>query len=175
MFNCLNGFYQLFYRFQLDFNKWSWESEEDADGTFTIRECSPDKKWNMWRNQKWVSLLTQAYQDFVMDHVKIICVHASTGTSGATIKLAANFFRILSRPQWVLYQYHIDFKPPMESRRLRSALLFQHAEMLGSARSFDGAQLFLPHRLHSKVAANESIQFHLQWVIQTLTGSTPTD
>lgn len=41
--------------------------------------------------------------------------------------------------------------PPMESRRLRSALLFQHEETLGSARSFDGALLFLPHRLHGKV------------------------
>ncbi|KAK5606868.1 Piwi-like protein 1 [Crenichthys baileyi] len=81
-----------------------------------------------------------------MEHVK----ESKTGTSGATIRLTANYFRILSRPQWVLYQYHVDYKPPMESRRLRSALLFQHAEILGSARSFDGAMLFLPQRLHSK-------------------------
>ncbi|KAM4616451.1 piwi-like protein 1 isoform 1-T1 [Polymixia lowei] len=81
-----------------------------------------------------------------MEHVKA----SKTGTSGSTIQLRANFFRIVSRPQWVLYQYHVDFQPPMESRRLRSALLFQHDETLGSARSFDGAILFLPHRLHSK-------------------------
>lgn len=81
-----------------------------------------------------------------MEHVK----DSKCGTSGYTIQLSANYFRILSRPQWVLYQYHVDFNPPMESRRLRSALLFQHEEVLGPARSFDGALLFLPHRLHSK-------------------------
>lgn len=88
------------------------------------------------------------------------------GSSGSPIQLTANYFRILSRPQWVLYQYHVDYKPPMESRRLRSALLFQHEEALGSARSFDGALLFLPHRLHSKVISyqNEHAQLFLQTV-----------
>ncbi|XP_038559676.1 piwi-like protein 1 [Micropterus salmoides] len=81
-----------------------------------------------------------------MEHVK----ESKSGISGSVIQLTANFFRILSRPQWVLYQYHVDFNPPMESRRLRSALLFHHEEVLGAARSFDGALLFLPHRLHSK-------------------------
>uniref|UniRef100_A0A8C1DAA4 Piwi-like RNA-mediated gene silencing 1 n=1 Tax=Cyprinus carpio carpio TaxID=630221 RepID=A0A8C1DAA4_CYPCA len=50
----------------------------------------------------------------------------------------ANFMRLLSRPLWALYQYHVDYKPPMESRRLRSALLFQHEETLGKAHTFDG-------------------------------------
>ncbi|XP_047447719.1 piwi-like protein 1 [Mugil cephalus] len=81
-----------------------------------------------------------------MEHVK----ESKCGTTGSLIHLRSNFFRILSRPQWVLYQYHVDYKPQMESRRLRTALLFQHEEVIGSARSFDGAQLFLPRRLHSK-------------------------
>ncbi|KAM3611283.1 uncharacterized protein V6R79_016094 [Siganus canaliculatus] len=81
-----------------------------------------------------------------MEHVK----ESKIGTHGAPISLTANYFRILSRPQWVLYQYHVDYNPPMEARRLRSALLFQHEEVLGSARSFDGALLFLPHRLPDK-------------------------
>uniref|UniRef100_A0AAQ5YU09 Piwi-like protein 1 n=1 Tax=Amphiprion ocellaris TaxID=80972 RepID=A0AAQ5YU09_AMPOC len=83
---------------------------------------------------------------------KIVCLHMCTfsGTTGTPIQLTANCFRILSRPQWVLYQYHVDFKPQMESRRLRSALLFQHETTIGSARTYDGAVLFLPHRLHNK-------------------------
>uniref|UniRef100_A0A8C6Q7V3 Piwi-like RNA-mediated gene silencing 1 n=1 Tax=Nothobranchius furzeri TaxID=105023 RepID=A0A8C6Q7V3_NOTFU len=81
-----------------------------------------------------------------MEHVK----DSKTGSSGAVINLTANYSRILSRPEWVLFQYHVDFKPVMDSRRLRSALLFQHEEVLGPARSFDGALLFLPHRLHNK-------------------------
>ncbi|KAM9391511.1 piwi-like protein 1 [Pholidichthys leucotaenia] len=81
-----------------------------------------------------------------MAHVK----DSKTGTSGSRISLTANFFRIVSRPQWVLYQYHVDFNPPMESRKLRAALLYQHDDTLGPARSFDGGLLFLPHRLQNK-------------------------
>lgn len=80
-----------------------------------------------------------------------LCLYSLPGTSGSAIQLTANFFRILSRPQCALFQYHVDFKPQMEARRLRFALLFQHGEILGSARSFDGAQLILPHRLPNKV------------------------
>lgn len=80
----------------------------------------------------------------------------SAGSSGSAIQLSSNCFRILSRPRWVLYQYHVDFNPPMESRRLRSALLFQHEETLGSSRTFDGAILFLPRRLHNKVSEDGS-------------------
>uniref|UniRef100_A0A8C9STC4 Piwi-like RNA-mediated gene silencing 1 n=1 Tax=Scleropages formosus TaxID=113540 RepID=A0A8C9STC4_SCLFO len=79
-----------------------------------------------------------------MAHVK----DSKTGVSGTAVELRANFFRILSHPQWVLYQYHVDYNPQMESRRLRSALLFQHEDALGPARTFDGAILFLPKRLH---------------------------
>ncbi|XP_037537105.1 piwi-like protein 1 [Nematolebias whitei] len=106
-----------------------------------------------------------------MEHVK----DSKTGTSGAVIKLSANFIRILSRPQWVLYQYHVDFKPPMESRRLRSALLFHHEEVLGPARSFDGALLFLPQRLHSKetVLHSETRNGEKVQITVTLTNELP--
>ncbi|XP_042343719.1 LOW QUALITY PROTEIN: piwi-like protein 1 [Plectropomus leopardus] len=100
-----------------------------------------------------------------MEHVR----ESKSGTSGSAIRLTANFFRILSRPQWVLYQYHVDFKPPMEARRLRSALLFQHEEVLGSARSFDGALLFLPRRLHNKETVLHSETRHGEKVQITVT------
>uniref|UniRef100_A0A6Q2X732 Piwi-like protein 1 n=1 Tax=Esox lucius TaxID=8010 RepID=A0A6Q2X732_ESOLU len=81
---------------------------------------------------------------------------------------------ILSRPQWVLYQYHVDFKPVMESRRLRSALLFQHEETLGKARTFDGAILFLPHRLHnSTVLYSETRMGEKVQITVTLTNELP--
>nr|QWT68870.1 piwi-like RNA-mediated gene silencing protein [Cyprinus carpio] len=83
----------------------------------------------------------------LMEHVK----ESKTGVSGTAIELRANFMRLLSRPLWALYQYHVDYKPPMESRRLRSALLFQHEETLGKAHTFDGAILFLPNKLHNTV------------------------
>uniref|UniRef100_A0AAX7TP81 Piwi domain-containing protein n=1 Tax=Astatotilapia calliptera TaxID=8154 RepID=A0AAX7TP81_ASTCA len=106
-----------------------------------------------------------------MEHVK----ESKCGVTGNPIQLTANFFRILSRPQWVLYQYHVDFKPQMESRRLRSALLFQHEETLGSARSFDGALLFLPNRLHSKetVVYSETRNGEKVQITITLTNELP--
>uniref|UniRef100_A0AAY5L230 Piwi-like protein 1 n=1 Tax=Esox lucius TaxID=8010 RepID=A0AAY5L230_ESOLU len=80
----------------------------------------------------------------------------------------------MSRPQWVLYQYHVDFKPVMESRRLRSALLFQHEETLGKARTFDGAILFLPHRLHnSTVLYSETRMGEKVQITVTLTNELP--
>ncbi|XP_048369812.1 piwi-like protein 1 [Sphaerodactylus townsendi] len=74
-----------------------------------------------------------------------------TGSSGTMIKLSTNHFRLSSRPQWTLYQYHIDYNPHMEARRLRSALLFQHEALIGKTHAFDGSILFLPKKLENKV------------------------
>uniref|UniRef100_A0A8C8HBT4 Piwi-like protein 1 n=1 Tax=Oncorhynchus tshawytscha TaxID=74940 RepID=A0A8C8HBT4_ONCTS len=98
----------------------------------------------------------------------------SSGFSGSPIELKANFFKILSRPQWVLYQYHVDFKPVMESRRLRSALMYQHEETLGKARTFDGALLFLPHKLHNTtVLYSETRMGEKVQITVTLTNELP--
>ncbi|XP_061211371.1 piwi-like protein 1 [Neopsephotus bourkii] len=82
-----------------------------------------------------------------IEHVQ----ESKTGTSGVTIKLTANYFRLTSRPQWALYQYHVGYNPEMEARRLRSALLFQHEELIGKTHAFDGSILFLPKKLVNKV------------------------
>ncbi|KAE8628028.1 hypothetical protein XENTR_v10007275 [Xenopus tropicalis] len=79
-----------------------------------------------------------------IEHVK----ESKTGVSGSTIQLSTNHIKLVSRPQWVLYQYHIDYNPQMESRRLRTALLYQHEELIGKARAFDGTMLFAPKRLN---------------------------
>ncbi|GAA6087858.1 piwi-like protein 1 isoform X1 [Tachysurus ichikawai] len=80
----------------------------------------------------------------LMEHV----MKSKTGLSGSPIELRANYVRLLSRPQWALFQYHVDFKPPMESRRVRMALLYNHEDLLGTTKTYDGTILFLPHRLH---------------------------
>ncbi|XP_075032847.1 piwi-like protein 1 [Mixophyes fleayi] len=79
-----------------------------------------------------------------LEHVKV----SKTGVSGKSIQICANHIKLIARPQWALYQYHIDFNPQMDSRRLRSALLFQHDELIGKAHAFDGTILFLPKRLN---------------------------
>uniref|UniRef100_A0A8C6ZLD4 Piwi-like protein 1 n=1 Tax=Nothoprocta perdicaria TaxID=30464 RepID=A0A8C6ZLD4_NOTPE len=82
-----------------------------------------------------------------IEHVR----ESKTGSSGAMIRLSTNYFRLTSRPQWALYQYHVDYNPQMEARRLRSALLFQHEELIGRTHAFDGTILFLPKKLGNKV------------------------
>lgn len=73
------------------------------------------------------------------------------------IKLTTNHFRLTSRPQWALYQYHVAYSPEMEARRLRSALLFQHEETIGKTHAFDGSVLFLPKKLDNKVCYDNAI------------------
>ncbi|KFP31525.1 Piwi-like 1 [Colius striatus] len=82
-----------------------------------------------------------------IEHVQ----ESKTGISGAKIKLISNYYRMLSRPQWVLYQYRVDYSPNMEGRNLRSALLFQHHELLGKTHAFDGSILLMPRQLENKV------------------------
>ncbi|XP_044296633.1 piwi-like protein 1 [Varanus komodoensis] len=82
-----------------------------------------------------------------MEHVK----ESKMGVSGTLIRLSTNHFRMTSRPQWALYQYHVDYNPQMEARRLRTALLFQHEDLLGRTHAFDGTILFLPRKLEHKV------------------------
>ncbi|XP_066444447.1 piwi-like protein 1 [Eleutherodactylus coqui] len=72
---------------------------------------------------------------------------SKTGVSGSSIQLVTNHIKLVSRPQWALYQYHVDYNPPMEAMRLRLALLYQHEETIGKARAFDGTVLFLPKRI----------------------------
>ncbi|KAM5194696.1 piwi-like protein 1 [Mantella aurantiaca] len=79
-----------------------------------------------------------------IEHVK----NSKTGVSGTTIKLFANHVKLISRPQWFLYQYHIDYSPQMASRTLRSALLYRHDDLIGKAHAFDGTILFLPKKLN---------------------------
>ncbi|KAI5622106.1 piwi-like protein 1, partial [Silurus asotus] len=107
----------------------------------------------------------------LMEHVK----ESKTGLSGSPIELRANYLRLLSRPEWVLFQYHVNFNPPVESRRMRFALLNNHGDILGKAKTFDGAILFLPHRLDN----NETVlwtESHSKEKIQitiTLTNELP--
>ncbi|XP_077317934.1 piwi-like protein 1 isoform X1 [Lithobates pipiens] len=79
-----------------------------------------------------------------IEHVKV----SKTGVSGKAIQLFTNHIKLNSQPKWFLYQYHVGYSPQMESRSLRSALLFQHDDLIGKAHAFDGTILFLPKQLN---------------------------
>ncbi|XP_063160553.1 piwi-like protein 4 [Candoia aspera] len=82
-----------------------------------------------------------------MLHVK----DSKTGSSGIPVKVATNLFSLGLPREWQLYQYHVTFNPEVESRRLRIALVYNHVELLGKAKVFDGAILFLAHKLGNQV------------------------
>ncbi|NXU70935.1 PIWL1 protein, partial [Oreotrochilus melanogaster] len=100
-----------------------------------------------------------------IEHVQ----ESKTGSSGTLLKLTTNYFRLKSRPQWALYQYHVGYNPEVEARRLRSALLFQHEELIGKTHAFDGSILFLPRKLGNKVTEVFSRTRHDENVKITIT------
>ena len=77
-----------------------------------------------------------------------------TGKAGTKMALKGNFFKLSYAPDWMLYQYHVTYMPPIESRKLKGALLASHSDKLGNVRAFDGCILYLPFKLPDKVSCN---------------------
>ncbi|CAF0742824.1 unnamed protein product [Didymodactylos carnosus] len=64
------------------------------------------------------------------------------GTGGDPIELVANYIKILSRPEWELFQYHIDFRPDIvEQRKMRREIVNQHQGVLKDV-AFDGTTMY---------------------------------
>ncbi|KAH8377461.1 hypothetical protein KR093_005619, partial [Drosophila rubida] len=66
---------------------------------------------------------------------------SKTGTSGKKITVQTNYFKLLKRPNWSLYQYRVDFSPDVDNTCLRRGLLSAHRNLLGGY-IFDGSVLF---------------------------------
>ena len=74
------------------------------------------------------------------------------GTSGNPVNLMTNHIALSSRTGHAIYQYYVDFNPPVDGRSLRRFLLKVHREsLLGNVFSFDGMVLYLPHKLPDTV------------------------
>lgn len=73
-----------------------------------------------------------------------------TGTTGAVVPVLSNYFEIVSAPGWQMYHYHVDFNPPVDSRKLRKGLLYDHEKLFASM-LFDGMQLYTPTKLPNEV------------------------
>uniref|UniRef100_A0A8C6X315 Piwi like RNA-mediated silencing 4 n=1 Tax=Naja naja TaxID=35670 RepID=A0A8C6X315_NAJNA len=101
------------------------------------RKCLPTKG-----TLKFVFFLCFAIQLIIL---------SISGSSGIPVNVITNLFSLGLPREWQLYQYHVTFNPELESRRLRIALLYNHVEFLGKAKVFDGATLFLAHKLENQV------------------------
>ncbi|XP_076435020.1 piwi-like protein 1 [Babylonia areolata] len=74
-------------------------------------------------------------------------VETKKGKAGRSIALRGNFFKLRVPQQWTIYQYHVNFTPPVEGKRVKKGLLYTHGDIIGPIRAFDGMLLFLPTRL----------------------------
>lgn len=72
-------------------------------------------------------------------------------TRGQDIQVTSNFVVLRSRPNTSLYQYHVEYEPMLESRRLRIGLLCSQEGIIGKVKAFDGMVLYLPIRLEKDV------------------------
>ncbi|ALC39290.1 aub, partial [Drosophila busckii] len=63
------------------------------------------------------------------------------GKVGTKVTVQTNYFKVLKRPNWTIYQYRVDFEPDVDNTRLRRGLLSEHQNKLGGY-LFDGTVLF---------------------------------
>lgn len=68
------------------------------------------------------------------------------GTAGQSILLRTNYYQVMARPEWCLCVYHVAFTPDEPRTPVRKLLLRQHSGVIGHC-IFDGAQMFLAHKL----------------------------
>lgn len=86
-------------------------------------------------------------------------------TTAESIELFTNYFEVMSKPNWLLHQYHVDFDPPIESKRLRIGLLKQHDHLFANNKAFDGQTLYSLTKLEENITEIQSIkQFDQQTV-----------
>jgi aubergine-like protein len=70
------------------------------------------------------------------------------GTAGTKVQIVSNFFKVLKLPNNTgLFQYNVTFEPDIQSNKLKSALLHDMDDILGTTRCFDGMSMFLPKKL----------------------------
>ena len=72
------------------------------------------------------------------------------------IEVLTNYYELRSTPNWTLYQYHVDFEPSTESKRLRIGLVAQHNALFANNKAFDGTTLFSLTRLENELTEVES-------------------
>ncbi|XP_017770154.1 PREDICTED: protein aubergine isoform X2 [Nicrophorus vespilloides] len=69
------------------------------------------------------------------------------GTTGRTIMVSANYFDLLSKPNWCIYQYRVDFAPEEELTSVRKSLFRTAVKDFLFGYLFDGTVLYAPNRL----------------------------
>ncbi|KAH8333113.1 hypothetical protein KR074_006155, partial [Drosophila pseudoananassae] len=63
------------------------------------------------------------------------------GFAGTKVTVQTNYFKVLKRPSWTIYQYRVDFYPEVDNTRCRRGYMNEHKNLFGGY-IFDGTVLF---------------------------------
>lgn len=82
-----------------------------------------------------------------MVHTKPASLESKRGKSGQAVRLQANYFTLVKKPEWSLYQYRVDFTPECEVEKIRNRLLYEQKPLLGGFIYDKRNQLYLTRKL----------------------------
>lgn len=91
-----------------------------------------------------------------MVHSKPSGLDSKKGKSGQLVRLQANYFALVKKPEWSLYQYRVDFTPECEVERIRNRLLYEQKPLLGGYIYDKRNQLYLTRKLREDVVEVQS-------------------
>ena len=75
------------------------------------------------------------------------------GQTGTGVKVLANYFPVTMATDMKIFQYHVDFKPPVENIKVKFALMCLACEAAGvKEKLFDGGILYLSQLLVKDVS-----------------------
>ena len=72
------------------------------------------------------------------------------GETGTPVQIFCNYFEVVSQPDWILYQYHVDFAPLVDSKRTRMLLMKPHDHLFRN-KAFDGSTVYSLTKLELEV------------------------
>jgi hypothetical protein len=85
----------------------------------------------------------KAMTELNVEHVMRSSPVRRAGSDGQTELYATNYVKLKCNNQGV-FQYVVNFDPPLDSQRLCTKLIHQMSDVIGAVRLFDGYTLFLP-------------------------------
>jgi len=120
------------------------EAQEEAAATSGKHPLSPGAEANENKSKRGKS---REQREIAYYKTRPETVNNKTGSSGSSVDLMANYFRLAKLPNFEVIQYRIDFEPEVELFGLRRALIAQHKAVLGGYIYDGGNLLFVVRRL----------------------------
>lgn len=100
---------------------------------------------------------TRDYQALDIHKTKPESTNSKEGTSGTTVKLSANYFKLVKKPAFAFSVYRVDFLPDIEIAGMRKAFVALQRETFGGY-LYDGQNMiYLTQRL-----AQDKMEFEVK-------------